>query len=146
MLTKRCLGYPRSYGHSSQFQELCAINLLKIRNFTKTALKQYLSNCKRLLRKAASFYRNFICDPIRSTEQNFVPCAGSKIPPAPAGKIYVTKRYPYRRSLIYSLAGGNWAYATARKWAAHRPRTSRGRYFNAVVYVPARPDGYLQSR
>jgi hypothetical protein len=56
MLTKRCLGYPRWYGHSSQFQELHAINLLKIRNFTKTALKQYFSNCKRLLRKTVGIF------------------------------------------------------------------------------------------
>jgi hypothetical protein len=56
MLTKRCLGYPRWYGHSSQFQELHAINLLKIRNFTKTGRKQYFSNCKRLLRKTVGIF------------------------------------------------------------------------------------------
>lgn len=38
------------------------------------------------------------------------PAQEAKCPPAPAGKIYVTKRYPYRRSLIYFLAGGNWAW------------------------------------
>lgn len=57
MLTKRCLGYPRSYGHSSQFQELYAINLLKIRNFTKSAFQHGFSNCKRLLRNAVVFLR-----------------------------------------------------------------------------------------
>ncbi len=38
------------------------------------------------------------------------PAQEAKCPPAPAGKIYVTKRYPYRRSLIYFLAGGNWTW------------------------------------